>query len=251
MKKITFEAIERLIGHATGEFRTVCPICGPSRSTPKKRKLPVLKIWRDRSDFASFACGHCEACGYAVRDGAAKVSREDHARLRAKAVAAAKQSNNERIAKVRWLWSRRLPIVGTVAETYLRHARGYGGPLPGTLGFLPPRGVHAPAMIAAFGLAREIEPGVLAIADDAVHGVHLTRLRPDGFGKAGTESDKIMIGSSLGCPIVLAPPNDLLGLAITEGIEDALSAHETPGSAPGLPEVRRACPLSPFRYRPT
>jgi hypothetical protein len=28
---------------------------------------------------------------------------------------------------------------------------------------------------------------------------------------------------------VLAPPNDLLGLAITEGIEDALSAHVATG----------------------
>jgi hypothetical protein len=38
-----------------------------------------------------------------------------------------------------------------------------------------------------------------------------------------------MIGKSLGMPIVLAPPNDLLGLAITEGIEDALSVHEATG----------------------
>jgi hypothetical protein len=37
------------------------------------------------------------------------------------------------------------------------------------------------------------------------------------LGKAGTERDKIMLGSSIGHPIVRAPPNDLLGLAITEG----------------------------------
>ena len=37
------------------------------------------------------------------------------------------------------------------------------------------------------------------------------------------------VGSPCGRPIVLAPPNDLLGLAITEGIEDALSAHEATG----------------------
>jgi hypothetical protein len=30
-------------------------------------------------------------------------------------------------------------------------------------------------------------------------------------------------------PIVLAPPNDLLGLAITEGIEDALTAYQATG----------------------
>jgi hypothetical protein len=34
-----------------------------------------------------------------------------------------------------------------------------------------------------------------------------------------------MIGSSGALPIGLAPVNDLLGLAIAEGIENALSAH--------------------------
>ena len=30
-------------------------------------------------------------------------------------------------------------------------------------------------------------------------------------------------------PIVIAPPNDLLGLAITEGIEDGLSVYQATG----------------------
>ena len=34
---------------------------------------------------------------------------------------------------------------------------------------------------------------------------------------------------AVGTPIVLAPPNDLLGLAITEGIENALSLYEATG----------------------
>lgn len=38
-----------------------------------------------------------------------------------------------------------------------------------------------------------------------------------------------MIGMSNGSPIMLAPPHDLLGLVISEGIEDALSAHEATG----------------------
>src|SRR5262249_48137987 len=37
------------------------------------------------------------------------------------------------------------------------------------------------------------------------------------------------IGRPLGRPIVLAPPNDLLGLVVAEGIEDALSAHQCTG----------------------
>jgi hypothetical protein len=131
------------------------------------------------------------------------------------------------------LWSEREPIIGSIAETYLRSARGYGGPLPATLGFLPARRNHPPAMIAAFGMANEVEPGLLTIHDQEFKGVHLTRLLPDGRGKAvfddPDESAKIMIGLSAGSPMVLAPPNDLLGLAITEGIEDGLSVHQDTG----------------------
>jgi len=62
-----------------------------------------------------------------------------------------------------------------------------------------------------------------------VRGVHLTRLKPDGSDRERTANGKIMIGHSAGVPIILAPPNDLLGMAISEGIEDALSAHEATG----------------------
>jgi hypothetical protein len=78
-----------------------------------------------------------------------------------------------------------------------------------------------------------VEPGVIVITDDAVTGVHLTRLLPDGSGKAvfddPDENAKIMIGFSAGSPIVLAPPNDLLGQAVTEGIEDGLSVRAGTG----------------------
>jgi hypothetical protein len=153
--QVTFEVIERLIGCATGEFARLVR-CAGHREAPL-RNMQVLKIWRDRPGFASFACAHCEASGYVVRDGAARITREDHARLRAQADAAAELSKVERFARARALWSRRLPIAGTVAETYLRRARSYGGALPATLGFLPPRGPHGPAMIAAFGMAYETD----------------------------------------------------------------------------------------------
>jgi hypothetical protein len=103
-------------------------------------------------------------------------------------------------------------------------------------------------MIAAFGLAHEVEPGVIAIADSAITGVHLTRLRTDGSGKAGDPA-KIMVGFSTGSPIVLAPPNDLLGMAITEGIEDGLSVHQdtglgvwVAGAASRMPALASAVP---------
>ena len=118
-------------------------------------------------------------------------------------------------------------------------------------------------MIAAFGIAREVEPSVIKIDDSDVRGVHITRLLPDGSDRERGDRAKIMIGRSSGWPIVLAPPNeavnlslftvsdtsqikdlrppetprlekihkpnDLLGLAITEGIEDALSIHAVTG----------------------
>ncbi len=133
-------------------------------------------------------------------------------------------------AKARWFWGQRRPIAGTIAEIYLRTARGYRGVIPPTLAFLPARAGHEPALIAAFGVATEPECGKLAIADVDVMAVQLVKLKPDGIGKADVEHQKIIVGKgALGSPIVLAPPNDLLGLAIAEGIEDALSIHAATG----------------------
>jgi hypothetical protein len=91
----------------------------------------------------------------------------------------AEEADAER-AKVLRLWRRREPLEGTVAERYLREARRYSGPLPVTLGFLPQSGRHPPALIAAFGMALEPEPGVLEMPDSLVRAVQLTRLLPDG-----------------------------------------------------------------------
>jgi hypothetical protein len=116
-------------------------------------------------------------------------------------------------AKAAWLWSRRQPIVGTIAERYLREARGYHGPLPPALGFLPAHTpAHHPAMIAAFGLA-------------PIDAIHLTLLKADGSDKADVPKPKLFVGRPLGRPIVLAPIGDALALAVTEGIEDGLSVR--------------------------
>jgi hypothetical protein len=139
--------------------------------------------------------------------------------------------------KAGWLWNQRRPIAGSLAETYLREARGYVGALPLTLGFLPPlKREHEPALIAAFGLVDEPEPGVLGKPRN-MNSVHLTLLKRDGSGKADVKPNKLIIGSPTikvgdemrGLPIVLAPPNDLMGLGITEGLEDGLSVHAATG----------------------
>ena len=96
------------------------------------------------------------------------------------------------------------------------------------MGFLPARKPeHYPALIAAFGLATETCDGLPLTADE-LHGVHLTLLAAEGK-KADLETVKLMVGPSSGWPIVIALPSDLLGLAIAEGIEDALSVHQATG----------------------
>lgn len=146
------------------------------------------------------------------------------------------------------LWANRKAIAGSPAETYLR-TRGITGSLPPTLGFLPPsKPEYHPAMIAAFCVPSEPEPGVLKLPP-RVRAVHLTLLKLDGSSKAEVTPNKLFIGRPLGRPIVVARPNDLLGLAITEGIEDALSAHEATGvgswasgSAAMMPALADALP---------
>ena len=221
--------IDRLTGGklAPNGVDVPCPWCGPDRRSPANRRRPVLRIWRTDERFATWSCARCGEAGYAAAAGR-PVRVEVQEEARAKAAEVQVKARAERLELARWLWGRRQPIAGTPAERYLRH-RGYDGPMPATLAYLPPRDDHPPAMIAAFGKADEPESGVLEIDAANVRGVHITRLAPDGSGKAGTDKDKIMIGHSAGWPIVLAPMNDMLGLAIIEGIEKGLLLHEATG----------------------
>jgi hypothetical protein len=151
--------------------------------------------------------------------------------------------------KAGWLWANRKPIQGSIAEHYLR-ARGYHGVIPPTLAFLPARKPEQhPAMIVAFGFCDEPEPGIIT-APSVVDSVHLTLLAPDGSGKADVEKPKLVLGRSLGRPIVLAAANDLLGLGIVEGIEDGLTVHAVTGlgvwvagNAPFMPSLADGVPI--------
>lgn len=113
-------------------------------------------------------------------------------------------SRREHVANV--LWGKTIPVVGSPVETYLRQRRCYV-PTP-SIRCLPQKGKHGIAMISKF---------------QGTAGVHLTRLRPDGMGKAGTDNDKVMIGPISGFPVVIRSNEWSKPLLITEGIEDALS----------------------------
>jgi hypothetical protein len=80
--------------------------------------------------------------------------------------------------------------------------------------------------------------------------VHLIKLKPDGSDRLRDDPKcKITIGKDIAVPIVLAPPNDGLGIAVAEGIEDALIAHQetglgawAAGGAARLPMLANAIP---------
>lgn len=248
MSELGLDLIDNLISGRTGRHDVSCPLCGPTKRAPANQRRKVLRIWR-LPGFASYHCARCGEKGFARDRDAPAPNPVVLERVRIESAQRDRDVAAEQYQKAVWLWSQRRPLAGSIAETYLREARCYGGPLPGTLGFLPARGEYPPALIAAFGLPTESEPGILRIRDEDLRGVHVTRLMHDGHGKADTDKPKIMIGRSLGSPLVLAPANDLLGLAICEGIEDCLSVHEATGlgawaagAASRLPALAAAVP---------
>jgi hypothetical protein len=244
--QLSFEQLAALIGNHS-QIDVPCPLCSPYRK-PANRKKPVLRVWRKEENFITFCCQHCETHGYAHHNGSPFVRPPD-ARLLAQRMREADQARLERDHKQRrtaqWLWAQSQPIEGTLIDKYLTTARGITCTRPETLRFLPANGGYPPAMIAAFGIPSEPVPGQLDVARMIVHAVHLTQLMLDGSGREA----KKFIASPRGMPVVVAPVNDLGGLGITEGIEDALSLHEatglggwSAGAANRLPDLALAIP---------
>jgi putative DNA primase/helicase len=116
-----------------------------------------------------------------------------------------------------------------------------------TIGFLPASDQYSPAMVAAFALPNEVEPGKIG-PPPKVEAVHLTRLLADGSDRVRDKGAKIVIGRPLGLPITLSCIGDGMSLTITEGIEDALAyaaagyAVWAAGSAPLLPALDASIP---------
>jgi hypothetical protein len=228
MREQSLRAIAEMLGGVVSGAQVLAP--GPGHS-PKDRSMCVKLSTSPPNGFIahSFAGDDWRTCREHVASRLGLSSSRCHAWINRcdRSHTAAPRDDG---GKLLWIWRQRRPISGTPAEHYLRKVRGYQCKIPATLGYLPPRGVHPPAMIAAFGKASELEPSVLAIDDGAVRAIHLTKLRSDGSGKTDAKPDKIIVGqAALAVPIVLAAPNDLLGLAITEGIEDGLSIHAATG----------------------
>lgn len=149
--------------------------------------------------------------GLGIIEGRGTIPQTDPAEL-ARYEAEQRREAEKREAQAKAIWGETLPLRGSVAETYLREARGITCALPEVLRFHPacwhPSARRLPAMIACIEGAERFA-------------VHRTYLRPYGSGKAEVEPAKAMLGNTAGGAVRLARGHE--GLAVGEGIESTLS----------------------------
>lgn len=198
------DTIKDLARAGDGMHDFPCPECGPYRHSAINQRRPTLRLWVD-SGFITFKCARCELSGWLHDKDADWRKGPD-----------LKKKEPPKVSGVpAFLWSKAQPLAGSLAEAYLRSRNCYvASP---NLRFLPAKGDHAPAMISRFG-------------SGPIIGVHLTKLKPDGSGKAGSEKDKIMLGhGTAGQPIIVAVHDDRTELVIAEGIEDTASMSVATG----------------------
>jgi hypothetical protein len=199
-------------GRWHGRYGTApCPVCQPER----RRDQNALTL----ADGKAGLLAHCKRaeCDFLDILGAAGLRSNDYcapdlSRFAQRHTEAKAQTEKRAMAAKR-LWAETQPIIGTVAESYLR-GRGISCALPDALRFHPncwhgPSESRWPAMVAL------VEGG-------EGFAVHRTYLRPDGSGKAGLAGgDKLMLGATAGGAVRLS--GDVSRLAVAEGIESALS----------------------------
>lgn len=190
-----------------------CPKCGPQCRTAANKTRKVMGVWHDANGTRTW-CIRCGAKGYERRlPNRSGPSVQD-----------AQKPRKDKSRAAAWLWSSSQPLKGTLGEVYLRKHRGIDlSHLPRTMRFKPAHDQYPAAIVTAYGLADGTEPDDLTIQNE-VTAVHLTRLDENG-----RKLDKRMLGKVSGQPLCLAPINDAGGLAIAEGIEDALSVHQATG----------------------
>ena len=224
-----------------------CPVCGGKDRFAVNTKK---QIWNCRGcakggdvialvehiDGCSFAEAVALLAGESAERQQALQNRREHDR----------EYQEQQARKAAGLWAHRRPIIGSPAEPICARAALAARCL---MRRSDSSAEQHPAMIARFGRHDESEPGILGLVRGQVDSVHLTLLRQDGSGKADIAHPKLIVGSPRWRPIELAPANDLLGLAICEGIEDALTAHQATGlgawaagAAGFLPAIAKAFP---------
>jgi hypothetical protein len=206
-----------------------CPECAHKAKHARNRRARKLALEIFEDGRALWICNNCGWHG-GVSNSFRRESIGSAELAQTRAISAARKEAEAagRLNRAQQRWTLSIPANGTATATYLRQ-RGYVGPIPATIRHLPSTTKFAPAMISAFGFPQEAEPGVLTIDRASVRATHLTRLRRDGSDRLRNAEAKLTPGLARGVPIVLAPINDGLSLAITEGIEDGLSVYAATG----------------------
>lgn len=189
-----------------------CPLCQPERHKGQN----ALTIADGRNGRLVLDCKK-SCCNFLDILAAAGLRSGDYTRPDAATLARrereAKAEAAKRAAQAQRLWDEAQPIAGTLAEGYLRNARGISCELPATLRFHPecwhgPTAKRFPAMLGA-------------VEGAGLFAVHRTYLRADGSGKADIEPPKAMLGATAGGAVRLSDgPSRLV---VAEGIESGLS----------------------------
>ncbi|TRD22346.1 DUF7146 domain-containing protein [Palleronia caenipelagi] len=188
-----------------------CPVCQPERRSDQT----ALTL----GDGHSGLLAHCKksGCEFGSILAAAGITKDDvcppDPAVRARRDAERRADIERRARQAHALWCEARPIIGTIAEGYLRDARAIHGPLPDSLRFHP---------AAWHGATASRYPALVARVDGADgFAVHRTYLGPDGLGKADLTPAKAMLGATAGGAVRLQEGNDRL--VVAEGIETALS----------------------------
>lgn len=214
---MTFNDIIAIIGDKTGIFDAPCPECGPYRRAKANQVRPVLRIWREKDDFARYHCVRCGLSGYAHDEADENKSATSCGTVVPPAVAVEDKDDDQRTERALALWREARPFKGTLAEAYLA-SRGltYHGD---ALRFHPScpfgQGRREACMIGLVRNIRTNEP-------QAIHRTAIDR----NARKIGRKS----FGPVAGGAIKLSDDAEVTAaVAIGEGIESTLSIQHLPG----------------------
>lgn len=204
---------------AGNEFKACCPFHAD--------RSPSFTIFSSGQRFHCFGCGASgdvldfvqQAHGVSLRDAAAMLGSETLPSVHIAPLPV--NDGADRIEEAKAIWQAAEPAKGTLAEIYLR-SRGLHLPIPDSIRFTRlrygARGDLHPCLVAA-----------VASVDDKLVGIQRTFLNAAGTGKAAVPRPKLSLGRVSGGAIRLAPC--ARSLAVSEGIEDALSVQQETGQA--------------------
>lgn len=172
-----------------------CPVCQPQRDKGQNALTLadggngrlVLDCKKSGCAFLDIlAAAGLRSGDYTAPDAVTLAQREAEQRADAQ----------RRALQASYLWNEAQPIGGTIAETYLRMARGITCALPDTLRF------HAECW---HGPTAKRHPALVALVEggDGM-AVHRTYLRANGSGKAAIDSAKMMLGATTGGAVALS-----------------------------------------------